>query len=104
VPPTASPSRTAADLGSQVTAYLLDGEREPHGWSAFRNVLDGTVAIVVETVPIGGRQVQIQMLGNLAAALQRGGFELTVETVWPEQTEPVDGGVLFIHVTARTTT
>lgn len=92
----------STDLGSQVTAYLLDGKTEPDHWSTFRNVLDDTVAVVIDTVPIGGRKVQIQMLGNLAGALRRGGFELTVETVWPEQTEPVDGGALYLHVTGRT--
>jgi hypothetical protein len=44
----------------------------------------------------------MQMPGNLAAALRRGGFELTVETAWPEQTEPVDGGAPYLHVTGRT--
>jgi len=44
------------------------------------------------------------MLGQLAAALRRGGFELTVETVWPEQTEPVDGGALYLHVTGHAST
>lgn len=96
-------SPTDADLGDQVTAYLLDNEIEPGRWSSFRHALDGTVAVTVDTVPIGGRKVQIQMLGNLAAALRRAGFELTVETVWPEQTEPADGGALYLHITGRAT-
>jgi len=90
---------TPRDLGDDVTAFLLDGEAEPQYWSTFRHALDGTVAVTVDTVPIGGRKVQMQMLGNLAASLRRSGFELTVETVWPEQTEPVDGGALYLHIT-----
>jgi hypothetical protein len=91
----------AADLGDEVTAYLLDGETGPRYWSTYRHALDGTVAVVLDAVPIGGRMVQIQMLGQLAAFLRRGGFELTVETVWPEQTEPVDGGALYLHITGH---
>ena len=104
MPATTSPSQAPPDLGDHVTTYLLDGDAEPGYWSSFRHTLDGTVAVTVDTVPIGGRRVQIQMLGTLAAALRRGGFELTVETVWPEQSEPVDGGALFLHVTGHTGT
>ena len=62
---------TPRDLGDEVTAYLLDGDAEPDYWSVFRNALDGTVAVTVDSVPIGGRKVQMQMLGNLAACRTR---------------------------------
>lgn len=93
----------ALDLSELVDEHLTAAgfpDDAVSGFEVHRNLQDGSAAVVVRPGMIGGRDVRAQILGQYAASLTEAGFTVEQEFTWPEQSEPADGSLLWLHVTA----
>lgn len=69
------------------------------GWEVHRNLEDGSAAVTFRAGGIGGRDVRSQSLERYRFALVGAGFTVDAEDTWPEQDDPADGALLWLHVT-----
>lgn len=71
------------------------------GWEVHRNLEDDTAAVTFRPGFLDTAAVRAQTLDGYTASLREAGFTVENETTWPEQDTPLDGHLLWLHVTGR---
>lgn len=70
------------------------------GWDVHRNLEDGSAAVIFRPGVLDTAAVRAQTLDGYATSLRDAGFTVDGETTWPEHDKPLDGHLLWLHVTA----